>query len=90
MKTLTISVADDVYQRASQRAAERDKSLPDVVHEFLTHWSATDAHDATLTPEARRRAELEKLFAMMDARQAHESGSVGPLNREELYERGVR
>jgi len=36
MKTITVPVADDLYQKAIQKAAAEDTSLPEVVQDLLT------------------------------------------------------
>ena len=90
MKTLTLSVADDLYQQANQKATELDTSLPKVVQDLLAQWTATKAAETTFsTDDAEQwRNELDNLFAMADAKPKL-PGSVGPLNREELYQRGL-
>lgn len=40
MKALTITVADNLYRQASQKAAAADTSLPQVVESFLREWVA--------------------------------------------------
>lgn len=107
MKTLTISVADDVYQRASQKAAERDTSLRDVVQEFLAQWTgpgdrdvsietSPDAVTGTRQPNANNAAaaergdELRQFFAELNSLPREPGPSLGPLNREEIYQRGIR
>ena len=84
VKNITVSVDDEVYHAARVEAAKRRKSLSALVREFLT----------ALRPEAQKRkhkadAELERLWALADRKHAKRRGSVGPLNREELYQRGV-
>lgn len=78
MKTLTLSVADDLYQQAHQKATELDTSLNRVVQGFLEQWAAQDDHAALV-------ARLELLFAEADARDSDKTGSIGPFSREELY-----
>lgn len=88
MKTLTLSVADDLYQQANQKATELDTSLRDVMQDLLVQWTTTKAAETTLSSydAEQRRKELDKLFAMADAKPKL-PGSVGSLNREELYQR---
>jgi hypothetical protein len=90
MKTLTLSVADDLYQQANQKATELDTSLPEVVQDLLVQWTTTKAAETTLSSydAEQRRKELDKLFAITDAKPKL-PGSVGPFNREELYQRGI-
>jgi hypothetical protein len=89
MKTFTISVADDLYQRATQKAAAADTSLPRVVQDLLTEWTQTDGGPLRETAESQRRADLLKFLDELAARPLKPGPSVGPLNREELYQRGV-
>jgi hypothetical protein len=89
MKTLTISVADDVYQRASQKAAAAETSLPKVVQDLLCEWTQADSRSVDATTESQRGAELVKFLDELAARPLRTGPSVGPLNREELYQRGV-
>ena len=89
MKTLTLSVADDLFQRANQKATELDTSLRDVVQDLLSQWTATGVPDTRVPADAQRRAEFLRLLDELDARPLKPGPSVGPLNREELYERGI-
>ena len=83
MKNITISVDDDLYQDASVEAERQHKSLSELVREFLAGLRKREATAPAVDPE------LEKLFKMSDEKHKSRSGSVGPLNREELYERGI-
>jgi len=89
MKTLTISVADDVYQRASEKAAAAETSLPEIVQDLLAEWTQEDGRSARAASEDQRRAGLLKFLDELAARPLKRGPSVGPLNREELYQRGV-
>lgn len=89
MKTLQLSVADDLYQRANQKATELDTSLRDVVQDLLAQWTATGAPETKVAADAQRRAEFMRFLDELDARPRKPGPSVGPLNREELYERGI-
>ena len=89
MKTLTISVADEIYQRASQRAAAAETSLPEVVQDFLCEWSRGDLLLAQSAVDNRRRADFVGFLDELASRPLQPGPSVGPLNREELHERGV-
>jgi hypothetical protein len=82
VKNITVSVDDAIYHGARVEAARRRTSLSALVRDFLTE----------LTKDAQReqgRSELEALWAKSDRKHARRSGSVGPLNREELHQRGV-
>jgi len=89
MKRLTISVADDIYQRATQKAAAADTSLPEVVQDLLAEWTREDRRSMGTATENQRRADLLEFLDELSARPLKTGPSVGPLNREELYQRGV-
>lgn len=88
MKTLTISVADDVFQPASQKATDTKTSLPKVVQELLSAWSQEN-HRSAAAAKAHQRADLLKFLDELAARPLQSGLSVGPLNRVELCERGI-
>ena len=85
MKNITVSVDDELYHAARVEAAKRRKSLSALVRELMAGLRNTGAKNK----EQPVDPELAKLFAMSDRKHAHRRGSVGPLNREELYQRGI-
>lgn len=89
MKTLTISVADDVYQRASQKAAAEETSLPEVVQDLLFEWTRESLRPGNGTADGHRGDQFLKFLDELAARPLKPGPSVGPLNREELYHRGI-
>ena len=89
MKTITVPVADDLYQKAIQKAAAEDTSLPEVVQDLLSGWTRENQHPVPSATEKQRRADLLKFLDELAARPLKPGPSVGPLNREELYRRGV-
>ena len=89
MKTLTISVAEDVYQRASQKAAATDTSLPQIVQDLLSQWTQNGLHSVPTATDSQRRDGFLSFLDELAARPLKSGPSVGPLNREELYQRGV-
>jgi hypothetical protein len=89
MKTLTISVADDIFQRASQKAAAAETSLPEVVQSLLSEWTQQDRGPVRMAADKQRHADLLKLLDELAARPLKPGPSVGPLSREELYQRGI-
>jgi hypothetical protein len=89
MKTLTISITDDVYQRASQKAAAAETSLPEVVQDLLAEWTQEAHPPVSVSAESQRRADFLKFLDELTARPLKPGPSVGPLNREELYQRGL-
>jgi len=84
MKNITVSVDDELYHEARKEAARRRKSLSALVREYLAGLRKSPAKANTSTDP-----ELAKLFAMSDRKHQNRRSSVGPLNREELYQRGV-
>lgn len=73
----------------SQKAAAADTSLPQVVESFLSEWAREDFGSANNAAESRRRADFLKFLDDLAERPLKPGPSVGPLNREELHERGV-
>ena len=88
MKALTISVADDVYLRASKKAAAAHTSLPEVVQDLISTWTQEPDSNCT-TADHLRRSNFLRFLDDLAGRPVKPGPSVGPLNREELYERGV-
>lgn len=89
MKALTISVADDLYQRASQKAAAKETSLPKIVENLLCEWAGESFGSTGNTAASGCRADFLEFLDDLAARPLKPGPSVGPLNREELYQRGV-
>jgi plasmid stability protein len=79
MKNITVSVPDDVYQRARVRAAEQGKSVSALVAEFLKSLSDHDAEFARLEAlQHKVQAEITQ-FSASDR-----------LNRDAIHDRAVR
>lgn len=83
MKTVTINLEDELYETAAVEAAKNRKTLG----EFLRDLFLSDLRrgDKAATDGA---SVLKTLWELADARPVT-PGSVGSLNREELYERGL-
>jgi predicted CopG family antitoxin len=79
MKTITVSVPDDVYRAARMRAAERGSSVSSLVAEYLRSLSERDAELAEARASWNEVAAEIKDFRRNDR-----------LSREELHERAVR
>jgi predicted CopG family antitoxin len=79
MKTITVSVPDDVYRAARMRAAERGSSVSSLVAEYLRSLSERDAE------LAEARASWNEVAAEIKGFRGGER-----LSREELHERAVR
>jgi hypothetical protein len=82
VKNITVSVDEELYHSARIEAARRRKSLSALVREFLAGLPYEAAKEKSDT-------ELDRLFALSDSKHQRKKGSVGPLNREALYERGI-
>lgn len=119
MKTITVSVEDEVYRAAAEAAAQRQRSLIALVQEFIERMgrlgeasgqaeseearkareefarflaelsTQSDANEALTEKEQKRREEFVRFLAELNARPLKDGPSVGPLNREELYQRGI-
>ena len=85
MKNITVSVDDELYHAARVEAAKRRKSLSALVREFMTGLTSTKKGGK----KTKTDPELQKLWDLVDRKHVHRRGSVGPLNREEIYQRGV-
>jgi hypothetical protein len=79
MKTLTLELPDDVYERAERQAADRGSSLRREAMEWLERYGEA-VDDQAL---AAVRARMQQLF------QTVRGFRMTPkISREELYERG--
>ena len=79
MKNITVSVPDEVYQRARIRAAEQGRSVSALVAEFLEGLSGQDAEFAR----------LEALQHRVQAEVTHFRAS-DRVSRDELHDRALR
>lgn len=103
MKNITVSVDDELYRSARREAARRRTSVSALVREYLAglrqmKQTAKDGIDPELARLFamsdrlhRHRTEsanpkLQKLWDLADSKPSR-AGSVGPLNRDELYQR---
>jgi hypothetical protein len=85
VKNITVSVGDNLYHEARVKAAKRKKSLSALVRDYLSSLGdeeQTSGHVAV-------NPDLAQLYAMSDRKHKGRRGSAGPLNREELHERGI-
>ena len=100
MKEITISIDEDVYRVALAIAARQRISLNALVQEVLTRLRAesglpesefpTEPQAEDIADKRERREEIAQFFANLNAQPRQDGPSVGPLNREELYQRGIR
>jgi hypothetical protein len=84
MKNLTITVDDQTYKQARQKAASLDTSVSKVVSEYLRLWIA--GADVGI----ERLAALKSLFSLSDSRDQNKQGSAGPFSRAETYANRIR
>ena len=83
MKTLTVELSEDVYERAERRATSCGATLgQQVVHLVREYGEHTDA------TVGGRAADLAGLFAALD--KARNVTPIGALRREQLDDRDVR
>jgi hypothetical protein len=80
MKQITVSVEDDLYQRAEARATELHKSLPVIVRELIVGFTTRKGDSGDL-----KRLE-EDTVARIRERGIQFSASAR-LSRDELHER---
>jgi len=83
MKTITLTVEDEVYEQAVQAAAQRRKSLGDLFRKLVV-----SLRGANRSQTENGLSVLQSAWGLADSKPLRE-GSVGPLNRDELYQRGV-
>lgn len=79
VKTLTLELSDDVYERAERHAERQGATLRGKIVELITRYSA-----ATESVASR---DIRALFAALD--KGRNVKSAAPLNRDELYDRAV-
>ena len=87
MKTLTIELPDDVYERAERRAAEIGTTLSREVTETVTRLGTNTSAGigaTASTTEPPNAAAIARLLAASD--KARNTESVGGLKRDELYD----
>jgi hypothetical protein len=82
VKSLTVAISDEVFERAERRAHERGVTLPDEVADFVVRYG--EALPATI---ANGEATAARLCAALDA--GRNVDSVSPLSRDALYDRPV-
>src|SRR5262245_34227718 len=97
-----LSIDDAVYREAIAAAAQEGVTLQEFVEESLriklghTPIKTGEAVSGDSTQPAigekmsHKREPLAQFFAELNAKPRKDGPSVGPLNREELYQRGVR
>ena len=81
MKTLTVELSEDIYERAERRAAAHGTTLRQQATQLLRDFANSHA-DATISG-----GDVSRLFAALDT--ARNVKPVGSLRRDELYDRDV-
>ncbi|MBL9113383.1 MAG: hypothetical protein JNJ83_00135 [Verrucomicrobiaceae bacterium] len=84
MKSVTISLDDEVYENAIAQAAKKRKSVGDFLRDF---FSSRLNHEVEPADEAKTST-LQSIWDVADSK-AVTPGTVGRLNREALYDRGL-
>ena len=79
MKTITLTVEDEVYEQAVQAAAQRRKSLGDLFRELVV-----TLRGSSRSSTGDSLSVLQSAWSLADSKPLRE-GTVGPLNRDELY-----
>jgi hypothetical protein len=79
MKTLTLELPDDVYERAERLAGDRGSSLRQEAVKWLAHFSGAADDQA----QAAARTRMQELFRTVKGFRM-----TPKISREDLYERG--
>ena len=82
MKTLTVELSEDVYERAERRATSLGATLGQQVVHLVREYG--ELNDVAVAGQA---ADLAGLFAALD--KARNVTPIGSLRREQLYDRDV-
>lgn len=87
MKSLTVQLPDELYDRAERHAAERGATLHETVLEFVTRCFG-GGEDASATCDSASHArDVSGLMNALD--RGHNQTPLRRLNRDELYDREV-
>lgn len=89
MKTLSVTISDDLYQNAEQHAAKQGATLTQQIVEWIKQFVHAEK---SATPETRLETEsvapdVERLLGCLD--RARNIAPIGKLRREELYDRAI-
>ena len=89
MKTLTVSVPDDLYQNAELRAAKVGSTLTQQVVKWLADFVRRDAKETIETP-SEASPSSSNVFALLDCLdKAQNTQPIGQLRRDDLYDRNI-
>jgi hypothetical protein len=89
MKTLTVTIPDDLYRNAEQHAAKLGATLTQHIVEWIKQFARIEK---TTTPEMTTGAEcsnpdVERLLSCLD--RANNVTPIGRLRREDIYDRAI-
>ena len=89
MKTLSVTIPDDLYQNAEQHAAKQGATLTQQIVEWIKQFVHAEK---SATPETRLGTEsvapdVEGLLGCLD--RGRNIAPIGKLRREELYDRAI-
>lgn len=84
MKTVTVSIDDETYRLACERAAEAGTDVDELVRAYLCEYVETAEER-----DARLKQRMQAFWAKLDATRGGLS-SAQTLSREELYDRAAR
>jgi len=85
MKSVTISLDDKVYENAIAQAAKKRKSVGDFLRDFFSSRLRQELKPA----DEAGISTLQSIWDVVDSK-AVTPGTVGRLNREALYDRGLQ
>ena len=86
MVGLSISLDERVFAAARKAAEKRQMSMDAFVEELIREGTENDGpHEE----QSVWQSELNRLFAMSDQKHHGSERTVGSLNREEIYQRGL-
>ena len=86
MKTLTVTLPDEIYEAAEQAAGQRGETLHSEIVAWIAQSCRTEESNGTHgNGLAATESHLTGLFAALD--RARNVTPVGKLQREELYDR---
>ena len=87
MKSLTVQLPDELYDRAERHAAARGATLHETVVEFVTRCYGGEEETSATCDPTPRALDVSGLLNALD--RGHNRTPLGRLNRDELYDREV-
>ena len=89
MKTLTVTIPDDLYKNAEHHAAKKGATLTQQIVEWIKQFAHSEK---SATPEASAETECSnpdvvRLLNCLD--RAKNVTPIGRLRREEIYDRAI-